>query len=311
MKKIVFLLASLLATATTFSQDSKNLAELLGYPKDSKLLIIHADDMGLAQSVNTACKQAFASRAITSGSIMMPCPWSLEMITYAKEHPGLDIGVHLTLTAEWKSYKWDGVVSSDQIPSLLDTDKYLYPSVEAFGKAVKVEEAEKEVYAQIDRLIAAGIQPTHIDTHMGSVLANPDLILMYLKLSDKYNLPVLFPREYLAMFPPELAGSLASKIYLLDNLFMIDEKTATPVWIDAYRKGIEALKPGLNQIIVHPAIDNDEMQAISQGHDDFGSAWRQKDLDVVSDPEFQSILKKNKIILIGWKEIRDLMVEDN
>jgi hypothetical protein len=308
MKKLLIVLASLFVTLSLCSQDNnKNLAELLGYPRDSKLLIIHADDMGLAHSVNEACKQAFDNNGITSGSIMMPCPWSLEMISYAKEHPGLDIGVHLTLTAEWNSYKWDGIVSSDQIASLLDSNNYFYPSVEELGKAAKADEAQKEVLAQIDRLIAAGIQPTHIDTHMGSVLANPELIMMYLNLSEKYKLPVLFPRQYLGMFPPEIAKSLGSKIFLLDNLFMIDEKMATPVWIDAYKKGIESLKPGLNQIIVHPAIDNDEMRAISSGHDDYGSAWRQHDLDVVSDPEFRSLLKKNNVILIGWKQVRDLM----
>jgi chitin disaccharide deacetylase len=306
MKKFLFLLTGLFMVLSLNAQN-KNLAELLGYPKDSKLLIIHADDMGLSHSVNTACIKAFENHGITSGSIMVPCPWAEEMIAYVKEHPGLDVGVHLTLTAEWNLYKWDGISPSDQIPSLLDSNKYFYPSVEALGKAAKGPEAEKEVCAQIDKLIAAGIKLTHIDTHMGSVLATPELIKIYLNLSAKYKLPVLFPRAYLGMFQPDMAKAIGSNVFLLDNLFMLDEKMVTKNWIDAYKTGIESLKPGLNQIIVHLAIDNDEMKAITEGHDDYGSTWRQNDLDLVSSPEFKDLLKKNNVILIGWKQVRDVM----
>ena len=142
---------------------------------------------------------------------------------------------------------------------------------------------------------------------MGSVLANPELVKIYLSLSDIYHLPVLFPRAYLNWFPPDEAKSLGSKIFLLDNLFMLDAKSVTPNWIDAYKTAIETLKPGLNQIIVHLDVDNDEMRSICKGHDDYGSAWRQHDLDVVTSPEFKNLLKQNHVVLIGWKQIRDLM----
>jgi predicted glycoside hydrolase/deacetylase ChbG (UPF0249 family) len=307
MKKLIFVFASLIITLNISSQGNKNLAELLGYPKDSKLLIIHADDMGLSHSVNTACIKAFDNKGITSGSIMVPCPWAPEISAYVKEHAGMDVGIHLTMTAEWNLYKWGGILPSDQIQSLLDKYNYFYPSVEELGKTAKGEEAEKELRAQIDRAIAAGVQPTHLDTHMGSVMANPELVKIYLNLSEIYHLPVLFPRAYLSWFPPEMAKSMESKIFLLDNLFMLEPKMITGKWIDAYKKGIEAMKPGLNQMIVHLAVDNDEMQAISKGHDDYGSAWRQHDLDLVSSAEFRDLLKSNHIILIGWKQIRDLM----
>jgi len=307
MKKLILVLTSLLITLNISSQGNKNLAEMLGYPGDSKLLIIHADDMGLAHSVNMACIRAFENKAITSGSIMVPCPWASEIIAYSKDHPGMDVGIHLTLTAEWDLYKWDGITASDQIPSLLDKNNYFYPSVEELGKAAKGTEVEKELRAQIDKAIASGVQPTHIDTHMGSVLANPELVKIYLKLSDIYHLPVLFPRSYLSWFPPDVAKSMESKIFLIDNLFMLEPKMITGKWIDAYKKGIETMKPGLNDMIVHLAIDNDEMQAISKGHDDYGSAWRQHDLDMISGNEFKDLLKSNHIILIGWRQIRDLM----
>jgi predicted glycoside hydrolase/deacetylase ChbG (UPF0249 family) len=307
MKKSVFVLVSILITLNLNSQGNKNLAELLGYPRESKLLIIHADDMGLSHSVNTACIKAFDNKGITSGSIMVPCPWAPEISAYVKEHPGMDVGIHLTLTAEWDHYKWGGISSSDLIPSLLDKNNYFFASVEELGKSVKSADAEKELRAQIDRAIASGVQPTHLDTHMGSVLANPELVKIYLGLADIYHLPVLFPRAYLSWFPPDMAKSMGSKVFLIDNLFMLEPKMITGKWIDPYKKAIETMKPGLNEMIVHLATDNDEMQAIARGHNDYGSTWRQNDLNLVSSQEFKDLLKNNHIILIGWKQIRDLM----
>ena len=201
MKKISLVCFGLFLIISIHAQVNRNLAELLGFPKDSKLLIIHADDLGLSHSVNAATIKAFENKGITSGSMMIPCPWVLEMANYVKNHPGLDVGIHLTMTAEWDLYKWGGILPSTQIPSLLDKSGNFYPTVEELGKAGKGPEAEKELSAQIDKAIALGVQPTHLDTHMGSVLANPELIKVYLKLSDQYHLPVLFPRSYVAWFP--------------------------------------------------------------------------------------------------------------
>jgi chitin disaccharide deacetylase len=307
MKKILSLLVSIVICTIATAQTTKNLAELLGYQKDAKLLIIHADDMGLSHSVNTATLQAFEKKGITSGSIMVPCPWANEIIAYIKNHPDIDAGIHITLTAEWDQYRWGGLSSSDQIKSLLDADNYLYPSVEALGKSVVVAEAEKEMRAQIDKVIAAGIKSTHIDTHMGSVMATPELVQAYLGLSDLYHLPVLFPRAYLGWFPPEAAKAMSEKIFLLDNLFMLEPSMLTGKWIDPYRKAVESMKPGLNEIIVHVAIDNEEMQAITGEHKDYGSKWRQNDLELVNSKEFHDLLKSNNIILIGWKQVRDAM----
>jgi predicted glycoside hydrolase/deacetylase ChbG (UPF0249 family) len=307
MKKFILAFACFLITLSLSSQNNKNLAELLGYSGDSKLLIIHADDMGLSHSVNTACIRAFDDKGITSGSIMVPCPWANEIAGYVKDHPGMDVGIHLTMTAEWDLYKWSGVTSSDQIQSLLGKNGYFYATVEELGKVAKGEEAEKELRAQIDKAIASGVRPTHIDTHMGSVLANPELVKVYLSLSEAYHLPILFPRAYLSWLPPDVAKALDSNYFLLDNLFMLEPQMLTGKWIDAYKRAIEEMKPGLNQMIVHPGIDNDEMQAICKGHEDYGSAWRQHDLDLVLSSEFKALLKSNNIILIGWRQVRDVM----
>jgi predicted glycoside hydrolase/deacetylase ChbG (UPF0249 family) len=305
--RLTLLFLFMLSSVCGSAQTERNLAELLGYPKDSKLLIIHADDMGLAQSVNAACRAAYENKSITSGSIMVPCPWAYEISDYVKDQPGIDVGIHLTLTAEWKLYKWDGVSSSDQIKSLLDNNGFFYPSVEEVGKHANPAEAEKELIAQIDKAVSMGVEPTHLDTHMGSVLASPELVKIYLSLSEKYKLPVLFPRAYVSMLPADVQALFSKKIYLLDNLFMLDESMVKGSWLDAYRAGIQSLKPGLNQVIVHIALNNDEMKAISNEHDDYGAAWRQKDFDLIQSKEFRDLLKSNNVILISWKQIRDLM----
>ena len=141
-KELISFIALLMVTLSTNSQNNKSLAEMLGYPKDSKLLIIHADDLGLCQSVNAASAKAFENKAITSGSIMMPCPWAYAMAAYLREHPGADIGIHVTLTSEWDLYKWGGILPSDKIPSLLDEEEHFYPTVEALGKVAKGEEVK-------------------------------------------------------------------------------------------------------------------------------------------------------------------------
>jgi predicted glycoside hydrolase/deacetylase ChbG (UPF0249 family) len=266
--------------------------------------------MGLSQSTNAATIKAFEGKGITSGSIMMPCPWADDMAAYVKDHSGLDVGIHLTMTAEWDLYKWGGISSSDRIASLLDKNGYFYASVEELAKAGKGADAEIELRAQINRALSLGVKPTHIDTHMGSVLANPELLMVYLKLSDEYHLPILFPRAYTTMLPPEIAKVYSSKIFLLDNLFMLEPQMITGKWAEAYKKGISEMKPGLNQMIVHLAIDNDEMKAICQGHPDYGSAWRQRDLDYILSSEFRDILKANNIVLIGWRQVRDAMIAE-
>src|SRR5579863_10648252 len=133
---------------------SKSIAERLGYPRDSKLLIIHADDLAVAHSEDAASFDALDRGAVTSASIMIPCPWLTEVAAYAKAHPDADLGLHLTLTSEWKNYRWGPVASKDQVPSLLGATGYLYPDTPQAVGALKPAEVEREIRAQIDRAIA-------------------------------------------------------------------------------------------------------------------------------------------------------------
>src|SRR3954449_8349568 len=146
---------------------SKTTAERLGYPRDSKLLIIHADDLAVAHSEDSASFDALDRQAVTSASIMVPCPWLIEVAAYAKAHPDADLGLHLTLTAEWQTYRWGPVESKDKVPSTLEPSGYLWPETDPARQHIKADEAEREIRAQIERAISVGIHPTHLDSHMG------------------------------------------------------------------------------------------------------------------------------------------------
>ena len=285
----------------TFAQQS--LAEKLGYAADAKLLIVHADDIGLAQSVNDATNKAFASGVITSGSIMVPCPWFVDFAEHYKSHPDLDVGIHITLTSEWDYYKFGGVLPSTEIPSLLDENGYFYPTTEEVGQHADPLEAEKEIRAQIDRAIAYGIKPTHLDTHMGSVLAKPELVQIYMKLSKEYNIPVFAPRMMLFAMPEEIRETVKKEYVLVDRMFMLDVEGPDASWEEEYGKMIEKVSPGLNMMIVHLAYDNAEMQAVAINHPAFGATWREKDLNYVQSQTFRDLLKEKEIQLVTWKEI--------
>ncbi len=289
-------------------QGQNNLAARLGYDADAKLLIVHADDIGLARSVNIATVQAFESGGITSGSVMVPCPWFPDFAAYYREHQPLDVGIHITLTAEWEYYKWGGVSPAGEIPSLLDENGYFYSTVEEVGQHAEPAEVEKEIRAQIERALAMGIRPTHLDTHMGSVMATPELLQIYQRLGREYDLPVLMvPRSWLQETPEELREVVDAEFVVLEGLFMMETYDSTRSWSEAYDEMFAAMGPGLNQLIVHLAVDDTEMQGIAVNHPDFGSAWRQRDLEFVAGREFRDLLDAHDIKLVSWNQVRHAM----
>lgn len=299
------LLASmLLIPVIAPAQSKKMLAEKLGYPKDTKLLIIHADDAGVAHSANAAIIAAYEKKAVNSAAIMVPCPWFPEIAAYAKAHPELDWGIHITLTAEWKNYKWGGVSSSSEIPSLLDKDGYFYASVEEFTQHAKPEEVRREIRAQVRKALAAGIKLTHLDNHMGSVLGSPALIEIYQEVGKEFHLPVLAPMNLVRMMAPQMLPYIDTVHNVVVDQFITAYK-AVPAdqWHVYYDQALEQLKPGLNEIIFHLAYDNDEMQAVTIDHPDFGAAWRQNDFNYVTSEAFKTLLEKKGIRLITWKDI--------
>lgn len=291
-----------------FSYGQKTLAEKLGYPRDSKLLIIHADDVGLSHSEDSATITALKKKGVNSASIMVPCPWFTEIAGYAKQHPEVDWGIHLTLTSEWKNYKWSGVSSSNEIPSLLGKDGYMYASVEEFSKNAKPADVEKELKAQIEKAISSGIKITHLDNHMGSMLASPELIAIYEKLGKQYSLPVLVPVNYIRMVAPQLVNYIdTNSISIVNNFAMAYPGVSADKWNEFYLRFLQNLKPGLNELIFHLAFNDDECKAITIGHPDYGAVWRQRDFDCATSAGFTTLLKEGHIQLITWGDVQKVM----
>jgi len=296
---LLFILA-----ASTGAQ-TKTVAERLGYPADAKLLIVHADDLAVAHSVDAASFDALDRNAVMSASIMVPCPWLTEVGTYAKNHPDADLGLHLTLTSEWKIYRWGPVESKDKVASLLDPAGYLWSEVAPAARNIKPEEAEREIRSQIEHAIAAGIHPTHLDTHMGTLIATPELFAVFAKIAHEYKLPFLAPRQLAER--GSLHSALSERDILLDSVVMANPSVHADAWRDFYSNAIKNLKPGLAEMIVHLGHDDAELQAVMVDHPDYGSAWRQRDYDFVTSPEFKKVLRENNVILVKWKDLQRLL----
>jgi hypothetical protein len=301
-KTLLLFLFMLVLVSPMFGQN-KTVAERLGYPAGSKLLIIHADDLAVAHSVNSASFDALEKNAVTSASIMVPCPWLTEVADYAKAHPDADLGLHLTLTSEWKTYRWGPVAPSDKVPSLLGPDGTLWSDTSSVAQHSKSDETEREIRAQIERAMALGIHPTHLDTHMGSVLASPEIFAVYVKLAHEFHLPFLAVRIPGA---ERLVASLSEKDIILDSLVMASPTVRADQWQEFYLKAVKDLKPGLTEMIVHLGHDDAELQAITVDHPDYGSAWRQRDYNVVTSPEFKKALQDNHVILVKWRDLQKL-----
>ena len=283
------------------------LAERLGYDADAKLLIVHADDIGMAHSVNRATLEGLRAGVVNSGSIMVPCPWFPEIAAYVREHPGLDLGLHLTLTAEWNHYRWGPVLPADKVPTLLDSLGFLYATAEEAARRMDPREAEAEIRAQVERAIAFGVQPTHLDSHMGTLFQTPELFAAYLRVGRDYKIPVLVPGGLMRQQAPQLMALLTPEDIVIDHLAIATPMVPADEWEGFYARLIENLEPGVTEIIVHLAYDDAEMQAATIGHPDYGAAWRQRDLAAVTSASLRRLLEQHHVHLITWREIGTLL----
>jgi predicted glycoside hydrolase/deacetylase ChbG (UPF0249 family) len=284
----------------------KILARRLGYPADAKLVILHADDVGMAHSVNVASFAALDQKAISSASVMVPCPWFREAAEYAKAHPDVDLGVHLTLTSEWRTHRWGPVAPKEQVPSLLDSEGYFYADVPSAAEHIKPEEAEREIRAQIELAMKMGIRPTHLDTHMLTLAATPQLYATLVKVGHDLHLPFLALRGYDVR--RKLMLSRADIIF--DSLVVFDSNVPPNQWTESYVKALDSLQPGLHYVIVHPGHDDVELAAVIGDDQSFGAAWRQRDFNAVTSPEFKQALERNYIIVVGWKDLGKALLRD-
>ncbi|HXT21757.1 MAG TPA: polysaccharide deacetylase family protein, partial [Thermoanaerobaculia bacterium] len=275
------------------------LQERLGYPADARLLVIHADDLGMAHTVNRATFEALENGWVTSASILVPCPWFPEVVRFAQGHPEADLGIHLALNSEWTDYRWRPVSPVDAVPSLLDEQGYLPLVEESVVARASPAEVERELRAQVDRARAAGIRVSHLDSHMATLFRSPALFDVYLRVGSSYGLPQLLEREGARNSPTAVAREDA----LLDRVVSINPGVPREGWLAAYRELLAPLPPGVYQLIVHLAYDDEEMRGATWDHPDWGAAWRQNDLDLVKSEAFRQFLREQGFVLVSWRDL--------
>jgi chitin disaccharide deacetylase len=311
LSSFVLLLAHLFGASLAGAQaqvEVKPLAARLGHPAEAKLLIVHADDLGAAHSVNAASFKALETGLVNSASIMVPCPWLPEVAAYARQHPAADLGLHLTLTSEWKTYRWGGVLSKERAPSLYAPDGYLYPTEDVAARALDVREAEAEVRAQIARARAFGISPTHLDAHIRTLYTTRPLFEMLLRVARDERLPVMVSREWFGQ-APFLPAALGPDGVVVDHIVSADPSVHPERWVEFYTDVIKNLKPGVTELIVHLAYDDEEMRAVALDHPDWGAAWRQRDYDFVTSETFRRLLREHNVKLVTYREIGKLLAK--
>jgi chitin disaccharide deacetylase len=284
-----------------------SLVERLGFPANTKVVIINGDDFGMNHATNEGTELALRTGGITSTTVMVPCPWFMEAVKIAKAHPQANVGVHTTLTSEWGVYKWGPVLGVAGAPSLCDEMGYFFRDVEPVYAHATVADADKEIRAQVDKALKAGIDVTHIDSHMGTMQYNPEYHKVYIKIAQDYKLPCrMAGRELMEAMGGGFLIDEADKMGVLhpDILFMGDpEKNPDrEAW---WKDRIAQAQAGkVTELYIHCGRLTPEMKGTT------GSAEaRTIDTDVFSSPKMKDHIKSLGIELISYRELRYLQRE--
>jgi len=298
--------AAAAATAQTPGTDDAATARRLGQPT-AKLLMVHADDAGMCHSVNLATAEALLSGGVHSASIMMPCPWVSEFAETARAHPDLDLGLHLTLTSEWKYYRWGPVAPREKVPGLLDKEGFLHRDVRSAATSATPAEVALELRAQIDKARQFGIKFTHVDTHMGTLYARPDYFDVYTAVAREAGVPCMIPRPTAAAAAemkeyPITAEMLTKKesqgFVLLDRLVTGVPGRSIPERAESYRKFLKGLQPGVTKLIVHLAKDDAEIRAVTNNWE---ARWA--DFNFFTSPESKRLMSELAIKSVTYREL--------
>jgi predicted glycoside hydrolase/deacetylase ChbG (UPF0249 family) len=293
-------MGALLAAPTA----ADNLVARLGRDPEARFVILHADDVGMCHAANEAFVELHKAGLVKCGSIMVPCPWFPEIAAFCREHPDHDLGLHLTLTSEWKHYRWRPVTPATDVPGLVDGEGFMWHDERQVVEHATPKEVETEIRAQIALARKFGVEPTHLDSHMGTLFSSPQFFEVYLRVAREANLPPMIPRvspELLAQYglkdfryePIEQAGYV-----VLDSLNLGVEGDTLESRFEAYREALSALPPGVSQIILHPAKDGPELSQIAGSH-----VKRDLDYRLMLMPAMRDLLKELKIQSVGFREL--------
>lgn len=285
--------------------------------KQGKILVIEAEDLGMAHSINKATFTAFDHGWITSAGVLSPTPWFSEVIRWAHIHPDADLGVAIDLNAEWASYRWRASSDQSAVSGLNDSAGYLPNNAQYIARHAKPEEVAVEIRAQVDRAKRAGLPITHLDAHGNIVLFTPWLFQEYWKVVSEYQLPPVLTKEYILRHGAQTSrehvynvGGVDVDISTvpIDRMIEMEPGVAQKDWLSSYERTLAALPPGTYLLKVHLGYNDEELQAMTVDHPNWGAQWRQNDLDVVSSPEFQKFLKDQGFTLIHWEDLKKIQM---
>jgi predicted glycoside hydrolase/deacetylase ChbG (UPF0249 family) len=289
------------------------LLKKLGYSDKDRLLIIHTDDIGMCQASVQAFKDLWEFGTISSGAVMTPCPWFPAAAAMCRENPLMDMGVHATLNSEWDSYRWAPISTRDPQSGLLDKDGYFHHRQAAVYENATEEAVATELNAQVVRALAAGIDVTHIDTHMATIL-HPRFVQSYLQAGMSRRIPNMLPRASaqgfdtmgiddaaMAMYAPILNQLETQGLPMLDGLFSLPLEHADD-HIGLVKKILAKIPAGLSHFIIHPSVDTPELRAICPDWE-----GRVVNYQAFMSAELKTFLQNSGIHLIGYRAIREAL----
>ncbi len=293
----------------------------LGLSPDDRAVIIHADDLGMCQATLLGLEELLDAGIVSSGSIMVPCPWFRGAARFAAEHPRADLGVHFTLTSEWKLYRWGPVSTADPGSGLLDAEGYFHSTSRAVQETGDPAAVARELEAQVARAAGAGIVPTHADTHMGAV-AHARFMESYVNAALRHGLPPMLPRMdeegWRELSRDHAGGSLDGEairqvmsltrsleergVPLLDGVSGLSLSSDPASRLEEAKAALARLKPGVTHFVIHPARDTPELRAITPDW-----ACRAADCATFARRELRDFIRSQGIHVIGYRELKESM----
>ncbi len=310
--------------------EAQTYAEKLGFPAGARAVILHVDDAGMSHDSNVGAFRSILEGAANSMSVMMPCPWVPGLVRGLKENPGIDAGLHLTLTAEWDDYRWGPLVGREAAPGLVDPEGALWSSVAEVVAHASPDEVEAEVREQIRRARTMGFEPTHLDSHMGTLFATMDFLERYIEVGIDEGIPLMFPGGHNTILeaqyeaerrdtPPGLgrAAELGKRIWdgglpVLDDLHNLSygwvpesgadatDEELTEVKVERYVQALRDLRPGVTMVIMHSTDPSENFKYISSS-----GPSRKGDMLAMLDPRVQQAIEDEGLTLTTFRELKE------
>lgn len=287
-----------------------------------KYLIINADDFGMCRAANLATFDLLKRGGITSATIMVPCGWAPEACKFAQENPEFAIGVHLTFTSEWSKYRWAPVAAANT-DSLRDEDGYMHHDSKQVEEQVDIDEVEAEIRAQIERAKKLGLNPSHLDNHMGSLYGIEtgrfELLNLTFDIASEYNLPFRFPSTYteeqIARFGPKIDAKMIGMLFSKFSAYASEKSVPIPDYLITHEWGgpqsdsyenfrdymfehFKTFPDGVTETFIHPSLECDELKGTSSVW--FRRVWEHR---LFADPATRTYLEGLGMKYINYRDL--------